>query len=69
VHPHVECVSAFEPEYDAILVVHAHRIEASTITREPVQPIPRRHVQVTEPYHRVDLIQFPANDGPRPHSR
>ena len=38
------------------------------ITRQPVQPISRRHLQIVEPGYRVDLVQFPSHDGPE-HAR
>jgi Protein of unknown function (DUF1579) len=62
--PHLERVPAFEPGHDPVLIVHAHRVETSTVTCERVQPIPGRHVQVIEPRHGVDLIQFATHDGP-----
>jgi hypothetical protein len=61
----VKRVCAFEPKDDSELVVHAHRVEAAKTTRERVQPIPGRHIQVIEPRHRVDLIQFPTHDRPQ----
>ena len=66
--PHLERVGAFEPEHDSVLIVHPHRVPAPEVTRERVQPIPGRHLQVVEPSHRVDLVQFPSHDGPE-HAR
>jgi hypothetical protein len=63
--PYVERVGAFEPEHDSVLIVHPHRVPTSEVTREPVQSIPGRHLQVVEPCHCVDLIQFPTHDRPQ----
>ena len=62
--PHVERVCAFEPEHDPVLIVHAHGVETSKVAAERVQPIPGRHLQILEPRHGVDLIQFPTHDRP-----
>lgn len=61
---HVERVTAFEPEHDPILVVHAHGMETSKIAAERVQPISGRYPQVIEPRYGVNLIQFAADDRP-----
>jgi len=62
---HVERVCAFEPERDPVLVVDAHGVETSKAAAERVQPIPWWHLQIIEPRHRIDLIQFPTDDGPQ----
>ena len=63
--PHLERVRTFEPAHDSVLIVHADRVETAEGTAEPVQPIPWWHLQILEPRHGIDLIQFPPNDRPQ----
>lgn len=62
---HVERVGTFEPEHDSVLVVDAHGVLAFQIAGERVQSISRRHPQVVELPHGIDLIQFAADDRPQ----
>lgn len=65
---HFERIGAFESEHDAVLIVHPHRVPTPEVTRERVQPISGRYLQVVEPSYRVDLVQFPSHGGPE-HAR
>ena len=62
---HVKRVRTFEPEHDSILVVDAHGVLALQIAGERVQSISRRHPQVVELRHGIDLIQLAADDRPQ----
>jgi len=62
---HIVGIVTFEAEDDSILVVHTDRAAADKVADESVQAIARRHTQILEPRHRIDLIQFPSNDEPQ----
>ena len=62
---HLKRVGTFEPEHDSILVVDAHGVLALQIAGERVQSISRRHPQVVELRHGIDLIELPANNRPQ----
>ena len=62
--PNVEGVFPLEPEDDPVLVVDANRGETGQLLDERVEPVSRRHPQLFEVRHRVELIQSALNDGP-----
>ncbi len=62
---HVEDVGTFEPEHDPILVVHAHGVVPIEVPAERVQSISRRHPQVVELRHGIDLVQLATDDRPQ----
>jgi hypothetical protein len=58
-------VRPFKPEGDSVLVVDPDGMPTAKVTRQRVQPIPWRHLQVIEPGHRIDLIQLTTHDRPQ----
>ena len=61
---HVERVGTFEPEHDSILVVDAYGVLPCQISDERVQSISRRHPQIVELRHGIDLVQLATHDRP-----
>lgn len=62
---HAERVGTFEPEHDSILVVDAHGVLSFQIASERVQSIARRHPQIVELRHGIDLVQLATDDRPQ----
>ena len=51
-------VTLLPPEADAPLVVDADAMLASTVTREPFQPVSRRDTQIVQPFGDIKLNQL-----------
>ena len=61
----VEGIGTFESEHDSVLVVDAHGVLALQIAGERVQSVARRHPQIVERGHGIDLIQLAADNRPQ----
>ena len=51
-------VLVVEAKHDAILIVDANAVISGAIGAERMQPVARRHSQIVEPRHGVNLIQL-----------